>query len=413
MSDTKILDLKELEAQISDKHPCGEEMTFSFEFDEIKEAQREDDPSLAQGDWEHELKVADWKTVKDKSIDLLSKSTKDIQLTGWLTQSLGKLHGVKGLAEGFELTNLLLEKYWDNIFPLIEDDDEEERALKLEWYNKNIADVITTIPLAEGNENKLNMANWDIALDVENKSRSDAEYRAKALAEGKFDEAVFMQAVQATPLTFYTEIQNNLEKLHEHFNQFKKIVDDKLKEAPSFTDIDKMLKSFAKTFERFVSSKGGLPSEAFSDDTETQDTALLETSEKASPKQAKTTGSGTMASGPITSRPVALAQLKQIAEYFQRNEPHSPVSYLVNKAIKWGQMGLNDWLNEVIKDNNILEELKEVLGVNKIDFTPPPTPDTPQQTMQPTAAPAPAPEPAKPAEQPKPKSTPPSTEGLL
>jgi type VI secretion system protein ImpA len=76
------------------------------------------------------------------------------------------------------------------------------------------------------------------------------------------------------------------------------------------------------------------------------------------------TGSG--AGGPggaIRAREQALAQLAQVADYFRRTEPHSPVSYLIQRAIAWGQMPLDAWLVDVIKDSNVLAGLRETLGL--------------------------------------------------
>jgi type VI secretion system protein ImpA len=68
-------------------------------------------------------------------------------------------------------------------------------------------------------------------------------------------------------------------------------------------------------------------------------------------------------SGPIRSRGDALARLGEVADFFRQTEPHSPVSYLVQRAITWGQMPLESWLRDVIKDNNVLEQIKETLGI--------------------------------------------------
>jgi len=80
------------------------------------------------------------------------------------------------------------------------------------------------------------------------------------------------------------------------------------------------------------------------------------------------TGDGTApakggASGAIQNRRDALKRLNEIAEFFKKSEPHSPVSYLVQRAVKWGEMPLETWLQEVIKDQSVLVQLKETLGV--------------------------------------------------
>jgi type VI secretion system protein ImpA len=75
------------------------------------------------------------------------------------------------------------------------------------------------------------------------------------------------------------------------------------------------------------------------------------------------TGGTRVAAGAIQNRRDALKRLDEIAEFFKRSEPHSPVSYLVQRAVKWGDMPLELWLQEVIKDQSVLFQLRETLGV--------------------------------------------------
>jgi type VI secretion system protein ImpA len=67
--------------------------------------------------------------------------------------------------------------------------------------------------------------------------------------------------------------------------------------------------------------------------------------------------------GAIKARQDALRRLAEVADYFRRTEPHSPVSYLVQRAIAWGHMPLDAWLGDVIKDGSLLENLRETLGL--------------------------------------------------
>jgi len=68
------------------------------------------------------------------------------------------------------------------------------------------------------------------------------------------------------------------------------------------------------------------------------------------------------------NRQHALQVLQEISDYFEKNEPHSPVSYLLRKTIRWSQLPLHEWLDQVIKNDNPLEAIHELLGVqNKIN----------------------------------------------
>jgi type VI secretion system protein ImpA len=67
------------------------------------------------------------------------------------------------------------------------------------------------------------------------------------------------------------------------------------------------------------------------------------------------------ASGLLQSRQQALAQLRQVADFFRSTEPHSPVAYLADKAASWGEMPLHVWLRTVIKDPAAIAGIEDLL----------------------------------------------------
>jgi type VI secretion system protein ImpA len=75
------------------------------------------------------------------------------------------------------------------------------------------------------------------------------------------------------------------------------------------------------------------------------------------------------ASGPMTASPRdradALRRLASVADFFRRTEPHSPVSYLVQRAARWGEMPLDEWLKEVVSDTAVLGHIRETLGLKE------------------------------------------------
>ena len=64
----------------------------------------------------------------------------------------------------------------------------------------------------------------------------------------------------------------------------------------------------------------------------------------------------------LQTRAQALAQLRLVADFFRRTEPHSPVAYLADKAASWGDMPLHVWLRAVIKDPGAIAGVEELLG---------------------------------------------------
>lgn len=69
--------------------------------------------------------------------------------------------------------------------------------------------------------------------------------------------------------------------------------------------------------------------------------------------------------GPITNRKVAFERLREVADFLRRTEPHSPVSYIVQRAIKWGDMPLENVLAELVKNNDVRRQVYETLGLKQ------------------------------------------------
>lgn len=65
---------------------------------DVRESRRQDDPRLTQGEWETELKTAQWPEVRRLCENILQNRSKDLQIAGWYMEALTMLHGFQGLA---------------------------------------------------------------------------------------------------------------------------------------------------------------------------------------------------------------------------------------------------------------------------------------------------------------------------
>jgi len=74
-------------------------------------------------------------------------------------------------------------------------------------------------------------------------------------------------------------------------------------------------------------------------------------------------GSNGSSTGPIRSREAALDRLREVADFFRRTEPHSPVPYLIQRAINWSRMSFQELLIELVKDENSRMEISSTLGI--------------------------------------------------
>ena len=143
--------------------PCGDDLSFSAAFDQIQEARRFDDPTLAQGEWVTEVKEADWRGVIRLCEALLATQTKDLRVVGWLTEALGRAHGLAGLADGHALTAALCDAFWDDIHPQAEDGELEQRIGALDWLLAQTTRLLRDVPLTASAKGRYSLADLEAA----------------------------------------------------------------------------------------------------------------------------------------------------------------------------------------------------------------------------------------------------------
>jgi type VI secretion system protein ImpA len=350
-----MLDLERLITPISEAMPCGQDMSFSSEFDAIAEARRSDDPTLEQGDWVADLKSAEWPSVVKQCNAVLLTKTKDMRVAAWLTEASARTESFAGLAQGYRLIAQLCEAYWDGIYP---NDDIEERIGSLSWLLSNSSRWIRELPLIDnGPQARYGMNDFEAARSKRNNSSGDSfgEVDTRPSME------VLDSARRGTSYDFYVQLTIALPECISAVKELERVMDARLGlDGPSFTSLIDQLVSVDRLAKRFARDAGVSVEGDFTDsETET---------ESASPVSSGGVSSGsnfTGNAGDIAGRKQALAELRRVAEYFRRTEPHSPVAYLAERAARWGEMPLHIWLKTVVKEGTSLAQLEELLDIGQ------------------------------------------------
>lgn len=345
-----------LQALPSPHAPCGSDLSFSEAFDAIQEARRADDPSLAQGEWVTELKEADWNGVIRRCEALLADETKDLRVAGWLTEALGRTRGLAGLADGHALTAGLCEAFWDDIHPQPDDGDLEQRIGALDWLLAQTTRLLREIPLTDAPGRRHTLADLEAARAATRSSERDPEASDGSAARVTLE--AFDAALRDTPAQFFSDGLRDAERLQTALEALRAILDAHLGDAaPAFGPAFDVLDDVARSHRRHAPAAAPEPAAA------SAATPLPGPTAAATP-HAEITPS-TPAGGPPRNRDEALHQLEEIAAFFRRTEPHSPVAYLAEKAARWGSMSLHEWLRSVVKDDSALLRVEELLGVEE------------------------------------------------
>ena len=56
-------------------------------------------------------------------------------------------------------------------------------------------------------------------------------------------------------------------------------------------------------------------------------------------------------------------QLAEIANLLQEMEPHSPIPYLIQRAVELGGMPFPRLIQELVRDGGVIEEMNRELGI--------------------------------------------------
>jgi type VI secretion system protein ImpA len=352
------MDLSTLCAPIPGDQPCGADLrlvdgdlTLQTVRDARTELLPEEDLSGSGG------RSADWRAVIRECQEALTKRTKDLELANYLTEAWARTRGVEGLADGLELIDKLLGELWSTIHPGVDEDEIilPIRRRHLSWLG-GASQFLQSVGAAE-------LFRTRDGKSITIHARQQAEWladvqmtqpdRYESLAEGKLTLDQLDAIVAAVPQEVLVAAKGSVRRALAQVATLQQTCDKLFADDESPTLIP--LRDALEEAERFVTSRL------------TRDDAA-EAVDAAAPIAGAQTAVGAGATargpgGPIASRSDAMQRLREVADFFRRTEPHSPVSYLVARATRWAEMPLEGVLKEVVKDGNALDQIWELLGI--------------------------------------------------
>ncbi len=353
----KTIDLEAILAPIPGDNPAGENLRYNPVYDEIQEARRADDV-LDQGDWQHEVKTADWDKVFSLAVDTLTEKTKDLQIAAWLFESLVVTEGFAGVSLGFKIITGFLRDFWEHVYPEIEDDDLDYRIGPLEFLNDKLWLPIKEIPVTSSATTPgYSWMKWQesrqVGLEKDTRNQygdvdSDKQQsREELIAEGKLPAEDFDAAVGGSSKAFYEALAEDVSACLEEFKRFDEIVDEKFgREAPRLAELKTALEDCRHLISRLLKEKRAQEPDAAPEDVEEEAQEALpaaEVSAAETPRAASAAGQS-----PFTGGSAAAA------------------SYRVNRLL--GSAGIEEavWQDALakLKSAGIKPALEQLLGAS-------------------------------------------------
>lgn len=365
MASPQVLDIEKLLAPISDAQPTGlnprEDGAASTAHRNIRDARKQarDIENLLSRGEDGGGRMPDWGTVQDSAVEFLSTHAKDLDIAGYLTEALAREEGFAGLRDAFRLAREMVEKYWDNLHPMPDEEGMATRVAVYKGLNGEEQDGALIIPInniaiTNGSSGGFSRADYESAVLLE--SVGDPDRKRARIEAGQLSLQMFQQAVRETPASFYQNLVDDMNGAISEFDLLTKALEERCGRdgsgeviAPPSSNISRALRDCLEVVQKVAKDKVGTA------------TAAAETGAAAE------TAGGVAAGGAVQSngtwdREAAFRRIQQLSEEFRRNDPQTLMWYALEQALRWGRMPLPELLNEFIPDSGARSKF-EWLGI--------------------------------------------------
>ncbi|HQT75623.1 MAG: hypothetical protein B7Z81_04875 [Acidocella sp. 20-61-6] len=350
------LDLAALLAAIPGDSPAGADPREDFAADalyfRLRDARSEARAAERQADAAEEGEAtapAQWRPVSRLAIELLQAQAKDLEVAAWLTEALLRTDHLDGLAAGFTLMAGLIDTWWDQLHPMPDDEGLLRRVAPVAGLNGEGAEgtliqPLRKIPLFEM-PNGGTLAVWQYQQSAELPTIADPVRRQQRLASGVVPfEDVERAAREAGP-TLGQVRQAATKALAAWDSLDAALTRHAGVDAPGTGRIRQLLTEIAEIAGRYT-----VPESVVVPDIETNSPGGAEPVTISPP-------------GRIATREDALHLLDEIASFFYRTEPHSPLAYTLREAVRRGRLTWPELLEEIVPDSDSRAAILSSLGI--------------------------------------------------
>jgi type VI secretion system protein ImpA len=364
MASPEILDFELLLAPIPGDNPAGEDLRADPAYDSVyrqirtaRDKARTTEINRISGDDEN----PDWKPILQLAPQALAEKSKDLTLVAFLTEALVRAHGCAGLRDGFRLARELAERFWDGLHPMPDEDGMITRVAPLTGLNGEDKDGVLIAPIfqvliTQGNTcGPYDVFQYRKALEIE--GIDDPEKKARLQDEpGAVSKAMFDAAVSETSPDFARNLLEDLTAAADEFTKLCEVLEEKCGKDESGYPTAPPSSTIRHTLEDFEDYVRTIYRNVLELDEE-------EGEESEGGKMVEVGPGGDGVPSRVQTREEAFRALLRAAEFFKRTEPHSPVSYALEQAVRWGRMPLPELWTELIPDLSTREHLFRMVGI--------------------------------------------------
>jgi type VI secretion system protein ImpA len=298
---------------------------------------------------------AAWQKVYGKAQVILISHSKDFDVVTWLIEAQLRLSGLDGISGGFKLAAQMIQRFWADAFPSLDKDEPLSRLSLLIGLNGEgqpgsliaplgqivitDAPMLTNYPVWQYKQALLNNA-------IEDKQKQQARIEASGVSLSDIQ-----KAVAVTSKSFVSQLRKQLDTASESYQQLVETVhqvsgDDCF---PSYHFMQRLAQINIHLDHLYPKAQ-----------SKTKHVSSAERQREDRPPTHQAAEGGARQ---LSDREQALAQIVEIADFFSEIEPHSPLPYLLNKAVHWANLPLPELLSTLIHEPTVLDDVFKLTGI--------------------------------------------------
>ncbi len=377
-------------APLGDGAPAGVSLRYHPIFREINVARASDDPSLPQGEWVRALKKADWGKVVTLCQRALGETGKDYQVAAWLCEGWFHTSGVPGLQAGIATMTALVSRYWRDAFPTISRDDCDARFNVFDWLDEEMARLLRSeltlrpaMTFSVDFKDDTGGAESDMARELT--AQRWQQVTAGEGGAGMPDAATWRAKTDADGVDALHRLRATLTALGKHWQALRAALDvcvaahapaDASMQAPALRQGERAIEAVCLAISGILDGRHAswemMHAEGIDETVRAEMAAGLSMEAESGGVAADIAGLHA-STEPVASmrttrsewtRAGAYRMLAEIAAFLRRQEPHSPVPYLIEKAVRWENEPLDEIMSEVLRDDISTRQYAALLGIS-------------------------------------------------
>ena len=302
-----------------------------------RQAERTEEPSAA----EH------WRAVANDAAAVLMTQGKDMEAAAALTEASARLDGLAGIVAGVKVITGLVERFWGALYPA-PDPGEDLASLCLQpLTGLNLVRPILLLPLFPLQDGTpVTLTTFINAMEVD---RLDEEQKRRRIADGALSSEGLEEAARLNPVGL-TGISALAAEAVAAWHGMEQALEAKAEERkPATHAVREKLAQLAELARRLAPQPAAPVAGPAPEPGAIAGVAVTQVA--------------AVPGGTIASREDALRLLTEVAAWFRRTEPQSPLSYTLDEAVRRGRLSLPDLLGEIVIDYTERARILTALGI--------------------------------------------------